>query len=357
MYNEKMHSFIREIWSVGNELGLTNADIHKVFTSVIDKEEDKDQQLCCSRSKRQKISCQRKAFVSLWQMTVIILTVVKVCAIASALGIFCFAAIYLHNPSQKFVMRNIQDMIYPFMTSLRYISLPILKRYPYLSQWYSEECLIKNGFFDQSNIDCRPCEKEVTPVYAVGLSFFSETYYNSGKLLVISDAMHKNVTANSILDGIDINEEIDLGTLKCYSKSKEVSIESQVRRLLSVVNDVHIEWKINRLETLHLIRKLFPRVYVIPLETEVSLHRYLFVDGPMSGPYSLPLTEFANVVLIQGEGKSLITMFPSNHCKTICQPVDVYLDPSQVLFFNWIYWRPLRHGGNHTSTLLMSSFY
>lgn len=349
-------SFIREIWNVGNELGLTNADIHEVFTSVIDNE-DEDQQLCCSKSRRRKVSCQREAFGCLWQMTLIILKVVKVCTIASALGVFCFAAIYLHSPSQKFVMRNIQDMIYPFMTSLRYISLPILKRYPNLSQWYSEECLIKNGFFDQSNIECGTCEKDVTLVYAVGLKNFSETYYNSGKLVIISDAMHKNVTANSILVGIDINEEIKLGTLKCYSKSKEVCSESQVRGLLSVIDDVHIEWRINRLKTLHLIRKFFPRIYVIPLETEVSLHRYLFVDGPMSGPYSLPLTEFANVVLMQGEGKSLITMCPSNHCKTICHPVDVYLGPSQVLFFNWIYWRPMRQGGNHTSTLLMSSFY
>lgn len=357
MYNENLHcSFIREIWNVGYELGLTNADIHRVFTSVIYEEEYKDQQLCCSRSKRQ-ISYQEKVFASLWQMMMIILTVVKVCAIATALGIFCSAVLYLHNPSKKFVMRNIQDMIYPFMTSLRYISLPILERYPHLSQWYSEECLIKNGFFDQVNIDCRPCEKEVAPVFAVGLKNFSDVYYNSGKLVVISDAMPKNVTAESILNQIDIYEEINLGTLKFYSKTKEVSIRSQVRGLHPFEDDVHIEWKINRLQTVHLIRKVFPRVYVIPLETEVSLHRYLFVDGPMSGPYSLPLTEFANIVLMQGEGKSLITMFPSSHCKTICQPVDIIVGPSQVLFFNWIYWRPVRQGGNHTSTLLMNSFY
>lgn len=349
-------NLIREIWSVGNQLGLTNAQIHDVFTSVIEEEDYKDQQSCFSTSKGHRISYQGKLFTSLWQMTVTILTIVKVSAIALALGMFCSTVIYLHSPSKKFIMRNVQDMIYPFMTSLRYISLPILERYPYLSQWYSEECLIKNDFFDQSNIDCKPCEKEVTPVFAVNLKEFSELYYNSGKLVVISDAMHNNVTANSILDEIDIHEEINLGTLKFYSKTKEVSISSEVRRIHSI-EDVHIEWKINRLETLHLIRKVFQRVYVIPSETEVSLHRYLFVDGPMSGPYSLPLTEFANVVLMQGEGESLVTMFPSNHCKTACQPVDVLLGPSQVLFFNWIYWRPVRQGGNHTSVLLMSSFY
>lgn len=355
MYNEKLQfNLVREIWSAGKELGLTNADIHTVFMSVIHEEEYKDQQLCSSRSKR---PYQEKAFASLWQITTIIFTAVKVCAIAVALSIFFLAVLCLHNPSKKFVMRNVQDMIYPFMTSLRYITLPVLKRYPHLSQWYSEECLIKNVFFDQSNIDCRSCENEVSPTFAFGLKNFSEVYYNSGKLLVILDAMHKNVTAKSILDEIDISEEMNLGTLKFYPQTKEGSIKSQEKRFHSFEDDIHIEWKINRLKTVHLIRKVFPRVYVIPSATEVSLHRYLFVDGPMSGPYSLPLTEFANIVLIQGEGKSLITMFPSNHCKTVCQPVNIFLGPSQVLFFNWIYWRPVRQGGNHTSALLISSFY
>lgn len=356
MDNEKF-SFIREIWMVGNELGLTNADIHNVFTSLIHEEEYKDEQFCCSRSKRQKLSYQEKVFVSFWQMTVIILRIVKVCVIATFLGIICSTVLYLHNPSKKFVLRNIQDMIYPFMTSLRYISLPVLERYPHLSQWYSEECLIKNSFFDQSNIDCRPCENEVAPTFAVGLKNFSEVYYNSGKLVIILDAINKNITSKSILYEIDISEEIKLGTLKFYSPTEEVSIRSQDRRLHPLDDNIHIEWKINRLETVHLVRKFFPRVYVIPLETEVSLHRFLFVDGPMSGPYPLPLTEFANIILIQGEGKSLITMFPSNHCKNICQPVNIFLGPSEVLFFNWIYWRPVRQGGNHTSTLLLSSFY
>lgn len=357
MCSEKLTSdIIRELWRTGKELGLPDADIDNIFTSVINEEEYKEQQSCPKTQQHMHCGKKRK-YARMWRMKVIVLTVVKLCVIATVCTMLCVAVIYLHNPSKKLVMRNIQDMIYPLLTSLRYITLPILEKYPHLSQWYSEECLVKNSFFDQLNIDCTPCQEEVSPAYAVDLSNFSHVYYNSGKLVVVSDAMDKTVTVNSILEMVDINEEITLGTLMFSSGNKELNLRVQAGGLHAVTDDTHIEWKINRLEALHLVRKMFPRVYFIPRETEVSLHRHLFIDGPLYGPYPLPLTEFANIVLMQGEGESLITMIPSNHCKTVCQPVEVFLNASQVLFFNWVYWRPVREGGNYTSVLLMSSFY
>ena len=348
-------TFIREIWSTGKELGLPNADIDNIFTSVLYEEEYKEHQLF---QRTQNESCdKKKGFARQWKVRVIVFAAVKLCAIATALSILCSTVIYLHNPSKKLVMRNIQDMIYPFLTSLRYMTLPILKRYPHLSQWYFEECLVRNAFFDQLNINCTPCEGEISPVYTEGLNSFSSVYYNSGKLAVISDAMHNIVTVKSILQMVDISEEIDSGSFQLSSGKKLVNLETHGWELHLHKDDIHIEWKINRLETLHFIRKVFPRAYFIPQETEVSLHRYLFIDGSKSGPYSLPLTEFANIVLMQGEGKSSIAMIPSNHCKTTCKPIDIVLNPSQVLFFNWVYWRPVRRGGNHTSVLLMTSFY
>ena len=347
---------IQEIWRTGKELGLPNADINNIFSSVIYEEEYKEQQ--SFRRMQQHQNCdKRNVFARMWKMRVIALAAMKLFAIITALGIVCSVVIYLHNPSKKLVMRNIQDMIYPLLTSLRYITLPILEKYPHLSQWYSEECLIKNSFFDHLDIDCTPCEGEASLVHTVGLSSFSNVYYNSGKIVVISDAMHNIVSVESILEMVDINEEINSGSFKFSSRNTEVNSNVQAKKLHLVKDDIHIEWKIHRLETLHLVRKVFPRVYFIPEETEVSLHRYLLIDGPMYGPYHLPLTEFANIVLMQNEGKSLITMMPSNHCKIICQPVDIFLNASQVLFFNWVYWRPVRQGGNHTSVLLMSSFY
>lgn len=355
MDSEKL-TFIREIWRTGKELGLPNADIDHIFTSVIYEEEYKEQQ-SCQRTQQDKKCDKKKGFTKVWKVHAIALAAVKLCAIATTMSIFCLVVIYLHNPSKKLVMRNIQDMIYPFLTSLRYITLPILERYPHLSQWYSEECLIRNAFFDQLNIDCTPCEGEISPVYTKSLNIFSSVYYNNGKPVVISDAMHNTVTVKSILEMIDINEEVNSGSLQLSSTNEEANSRTNDWGLNLHKGDIHIEWKINRLKTLHFVRKVFPRVYFIPQETEVSLHRYLFIDGPRSGPYPLPLAEFANIVLMQGEGESSIKMIPSDHCKTACKAIDIVLNSSQVLFFNWVYWRPVRQGGNYTSVLLMSSFY
>lgn len=345
---------IDEIWRTGRELGLPDAAIHNVFNSVFTESKEKDA-IKTDRDGNESFKGERcgvvyKFMCYLKNMVKFVMSVTIVCVIV-------FVIISLHNPTRKLVTRNIQDMIYPVMSTLRIFTLPLLTRFPHLSHWYSEECLVRNMYFDQPHIDCAPCSENSEPIKTSSLDHFNDMYYNNGKTVIVTDSMQQKMSWTDLTKNLDIHREVEVGAWKYFSKLEGFSsaIDQVVKGRL--LNDTHIEWKIDRLETLHIVRQVFPRLYFIPKETEVALHRFVFIDGPESDSYPLPLTEFANVVLIQGQGKSTLSLSPSPHCQGTCNSVTVTLDATHALFFNWIYWRPVRVGGGCISTLAMSSFY
>lgn len=50
------------------------------------------------------------------------------------LVLFCFYCIFiLHKPTQRFISRNTQDLIYPLMRALRLMSIPVVEMFPILT--------------------------------------------------------------------------------------------------------------------------------------------------------------------------------------------------------------------------------
>lgn len=342
-----------EIWRTGEELGLSSADVHDIFTSVLreEKEVRTDVQSYTMHREREKRGLVGQLHSLCKYVSELIICLTVIC-------VLLFVVVSFHNPTRKLVTRNIQDLIYPAMTTIRFITLPLLTKFPYLSKWYWEECLVANSFFDQLGINCTPCTENSEPIKASNLDNFTDMYYNNGKIVIITDGLLQTMTWTDLTEKLNTRDEVDIGSLT-YSSNTKKSADNlqQCMREKQFSDDAHVEWKINRLETLHVVRKVFPRLYFIPKHTEVAFHRYVFIDGPRADSYRLPLTEFANVVLMQGEGKSTFSISPSSHCQDYCSPITVTLKATEVLFFNWIYWRPVRVSGEGISTLAMSSFY
>ncbi|KAK7078885.1 hypothetical protein SK128_005357 [Halocaridina rubra] len=350
--------YLDEIWRQGRDYGLQDNEIHRVLTAAAaERQPIVSPSFSGPHISPQKFGSKRDERL----LPTLFLSVFKsLCKLVLCLIIFTVslgAVLSVHNPTRKFVTRNIQDFIFPVMTRLRSVSLPILSIYPTLSSWYSEECLIQNPFFDQVNGNCDACRGITRHEIVSNVQNFSDVYYNNGNIVVITDAI-QSVPIRQILSSIDIKKEEDFGTWKTSSTIKDqTSTKEDLINAYLMVKDLHIEWKINRLETLHVVREMFPRLYFIPRDTEVSLHNYMFVDGGERGSYSLPISEFANVLLIQADSSSTYHFEPSSHCKNICQPIEVLVNSSQVLFFNWIFWRPNRIGGNAVSAVILCSFY
>merc|ERR1712071_493569 len=77
-------------------------------------------------------------------------------------------------------------------------------------------------------------------------------------------------------------------------------------------------WKITRVGTGRLFRKLFPRPAFIPRETEVALHKYLFVEGPEAPSHEL------------GSGMRSISFNPSASCRRVCSPLKATIYSGDV---------------------------
>ncbi|XP_047489583.1 uncharacterized protein LOC125039555 [Penaeus chinensis] len=352
---DEIEEHLREVWRTGQDLGLLDTDIENVLREVL--EEAKDREKKSEETHRGREPTGEGRCWILWRAVRLWL---KLSVALVFLGVGAFALISLHNPTRKFVTRNIQDAIYPFMTTLRIVTLPILSAFPWMSRWYSEECLVQNPLYDQPNVDCTPCGVDLEYAPVSNLQNFTDYYYNNGKFVVVVDAFPpgKEVSWAMIVAQFNICKEEEIGSWTLTPKTDGPCDynDTMVKGVLPAPAS-HVEWKIFRIETLHIIRQFFPRVYFVPQETEVALHRHIFIDGTESDAYTLPLTEFANVVVVQGEGESVFKLEPSTHCRDACPSVTVQLETSQVLFFNWIFWRPVRVGGQNVSTIFMSSFY
>lgn len=260
-----------------------------------------------------------------------------------------------HRPTQRFVLRNSQHLIYPVMRQLRLLTLPLVQLNSRIVGWDVEECLVENPFYGWFGVQCWPCERTHKASDITDLPELAKQYVNNEKPFVVKNVIESAIDVQRLVDTYKLNKNsLDFGTAKVVSKSDSLPVTdlNHLMRVLSdalkaedqtkvnLSNDIHIEWKMNRVEAIRVIRQVFPRPTFVPKASEVALQRFIFIDGLQSPEYYLPKTEFANVWLTQGCGYRLIVMEPSPMCAHNCSAFSVMLSPKDTLFYNWQLYRP-----------------
>ncbi|XP_015913281.1 uncharacterized protein [Parasteatoda tepidariorum] len=278
------------------------------------------------------------------------------------IAIFLYLFIISHNSVQKFVMRNCQNLIYPTMRTLRIWTLPILRNYEFLSDWHEEECLVRNPFYYELPLDCWPCENIRTLVDLSGFTNYSHDYVLNEQPFIVRDSLQENVSFQDLQKlYYKYDKLLDRGTAKFRCSEKDFCLPNDVfTKKPPAINTFHVMWKINRVAAARVIRKIFPRPYFIPNNSEVALERYLYLSGSEAPQFFLPLTDFANVWVAQGQGYRLIVLDPSEPCISNCSAVSVLLRPRDVLYYNWQFWRPRSRPANlceEMSITFVGSFY
>ncbi|CAL1269691.1 unnamed protein product [Larinioides sclopetarius] len=259
-------------------------------------------------------------------------------------------------------MRNCQNFIYPTMRSLRLWTLPILRKYEFLSDWHEEECLLKNPFYYELPLDCWPCEDIRTLVDLTGFPNYSSNYVFNEQPFIVRDSLQRIVSFKDLKTLYkDYNLALDQGTARFLCSEKDFCSPRDVFSEKSASrNSFQVMWKINRVAAARVVRKIFPRPYFIPNNSEVALERYLYLSGAEAPQFFLPLTDFANVWVAQGQGYRLIVLDPSVPCLSNCSTVSVLLRPRDVLYYNWQFWRPRSRPANFSediSITYVGSFY
>lgn len=276
--------------------------------------------------------------------------------------IFVYMFVTSHSSVQKIILRNSQNYIYPIMRTLRILTLPLLRQYEFLSDWHEEECLVKNPFYYELPLDCWPCEDVRTLVDLTGFRNFSDDYVYNEKPFIVRDSLKQEVSFQDLQKLYNkYSLGLDRGTAKFLCSENDFCSPNDVfTKEPPLKNIFQVMWKINRVAAARVIRKIFPRPYFIPNSSEVALERYLYLSGAEAPQFFLPLTDFANVWVAQGQGYRLIVLDPSEPCISNCSSVSVLLRPRDVLYYNWQFWRPRSRPANFCedmSITYIGSFY
>ncbi|GIX86901.1 uncharacterized protein CEXT_649111 [Caerostris extrusa] len=199
--------------------------------------------------------------------------------------------------------------------------------------WHEEECLLRNPFYYELPLDCWPCEDVRTLVDLTGFPNYSSNYVLNEQPFIVRDSLQNIVSFNDLKNLYkDYNMALDQGTARFLCSEKDFCSPKDVFSDRSASrNSFQVTWKINRVAAARVVRKIFPRPYFIPNNSEVALERFLYLSGAEAPQFFLPLTDFANVWVAQGQGYRLIVLDPSVPCLSNCSTVSVLLRPRDYI--------------------------
>ncbi|KAK0159977.1 hypothetical protein PV328_007431 [Microctonus aethiopoides] len=315
--------YVDDIKSYAKENGLSESETNEIFNNVFDEFETKF-------SRRLKIFFSIiKWFIQFFVGLILLLIV-----------------LYNHPSTHNLFLRNMQYYIYPGFNILRKIAIPILKKYPSLTEYYDESCLLENGNFYVSEMDCWPCSTinsipdgtgwNITKNFNFGMPFIRSENGSNVKLSALVNSYNEN-------DNKKIFDD-DSGRIVSNNSSYRVIGDLFDKRFdenPSKDKDTRILWRINRMKPARILRKLFPKPVGTPDWWGQSTERFLFIDEPKTPAYQFPNPECSNVILRCTSGSRLIKMLPSPECRQTCKRSAVILSAGQTLWYNWWYWRPM----------------
>ncbi|KAK2582305.1 hypothetical protein KPH14_004644 [Odynerus spinipes] len=255
-----------------------------------------------------------------------------------------FIGLYNHPSSNTIILRNLQSSIYPGLKILRKIAVPIIDKYPALSELYDEWCLVENPFFYVSDMDCWPCSivssvpdltnHSIIKTFNIGIPYTKAENNVGVNMQDLSEMyLHNNKTFKEDANRIFSNNDAYLTIQDVFNKRLDM--------YPSEFLTTHILWRINRMKPGRIIRKLFPKPVETPNWWGPSIEKFVFIDEPNSPFYSLPNPECSNVILRFTDGARLIKMVPSSECQQHCKTSTIVLSKGHTLWYNWWYWRPI----------------
>ncbi|XP_001355219.2 uncharacterized protein [Drosophila pseudoobscura] len=284
----------------------------------------------------------------------------------------CVAA-YRYETSSGSNERVVQSTVYPGMRMWRRMTMPLIQRFPRLTEFYDESCLMGNPFFQMEDLSCGPCANvesvwfesdECAQLHAPvsgsdkGLSLLlkcrqtmaegdsvpfafksqqdamvlSEFYniYTSNHMIFQRDAYRVHSTNQGVHNLEDL-----FGQFNSSNSDMNTNVDPP-----TWTQQAHNLWRCNRMLPARLLRPIFARPSRLP-SLGVALERYVAIDTAQAPAYTLPETECPNVYVHQAVGTRFIILRPTSECRHRCRTLSIRLTQSFVLSYNWLYWKPI----------------
>ncbi|XP_063987075.1 uncharacterized protein LOC135167628 isoform X2 [Diachasmimorpha longicaudata] len=264
----------------------------------------------------------------------ILLKGLKILILGCLLVFICSMGLYNHPSTHSIFLRNMQNFIYPGLTVFRQLAVPIIQRYPTLTE---------NPFFKVADMDCWPC---TTAQSVPDMTSWNMTNTFNIAMPFTRVESDNKINLNSIISMYEKYSDIfDADAKKVTSNNPHYRIiknliENRLDEHPSQSLNTHISWKLNRMRPNRLVRKLMPNPLGIPKWWSQSTERYFFIDEAKADEYVLPNPECSNVILRSTSGSRLIKIMPTPECQRNCKSSVILLSSHHTLWYNWWYWRP-----------------
>lgn len=92
----------------------------------------------------------------------------------------------------------------------------------------------------------------------------------------------------------------------------------------------HNLWRINRMASARILRKVIPQPKILPLNSGIDIERYIAIDINGGITYQLPSTDCSNMFVHQAIGSRMIHLQPTSECKNQCRRLSVRLKKNQI---------------------------
>ncbi|XP_030378036.1 uncharacterized protein LOC115626730 [Scaptodrosophila lebanonensis] len=304
------------------------------------------------------------------------LTLVSLCVVA-----------YRYETSSASNGKMVQSMVYPGMRMWRRMTMPLIQRFPRLTELYDESCLMGNPFYQLEDLSCGPCANVETVWFeseeCAQLLVSSNDIESDSKSEMVGGyhmmapiercqkpAIHVPFAFKSSQHAIDLNDFYNIyannhkifqrDAYRVHSTNQGVhNLEDlfgqfnsssngsgNVQRAASSTSSptwsqqAHNLWRCNRMLPARLLRPIFARPSRLP-SMGVALERYVAIDTAQAPSYTLPETECPNVYVHQAVGTRFIILRPTSECRQRCRTLSLRLTQSFVLSYNWLYWKPI----------------
>ncbi|CAK1551952.1 unnamed protein product [Leptosia nina] len=238
------------------------------------------------------------------------------------------------------------EYIYPGLKLWRQISIPLISVFPRLTDLHQETCLLQNPFFTVVDMDCSPCSnvqevRELQDPILRDTQHATPLTYKTTQLPVSLDQLHDLYVNNK--------KEFDAEGSKILVNNRHELMPKEWFSQIKKDNNLYM-WKINTLNSARILRQLIPRPKIVPKFGQAS-ERFIIVDTQRTH-FEIPDTECNYSFLLALSGKRTILLKPAQECKHLCKSLKIDLMESQLLWYNWWYWRPLAEDAAKNETFI-----
>ncbi|CAH1786376.1 unnamed protein product [Owenia fusiformis] len=258
-------------------------------------------------------------------------------AFVAIISLICIVSMY----GVEWMRNDMFDVSYFIQ---RYSRTTLLPLQGLLQEFYDTDCLIHNPYYSNydDSFECDICTNLTRVEDYTGFinsSNFEEEMEENGQIFILKEQfpfrvefedLKKTFTDNQKMLTLDPHQFITNRKIKGLEHLFE---ECSSDSLENTHKDLNVAWITRKVKSAQIIRRIFTRPDFVPKHSEVGLQKNIFIDGPESGGYPLPVGDFACNWYVQAHGSRVLVFEPSRECMGSCVQMSVTVNERDIVYW------------------------